>query len=1032
MRIKYSLALKQLLLEAESISKSANQEYISVRHFVLALIKKGWVQSYFSIYLEVDINTLVTALKKIEDDNEARILSRINIGISKKKHLIISHLLRISQDDAADSLEGNGGFEPPMLSISDVFFALTKQKEYKSFFCNAFEKSGVTMRYFDRNLILSEEIEEDLLNKLELFFCANTEGLPLIVHFNNEKPQRLLKERYLEDFLSNEERWHRIFANFIDVAWRYAKKSNTGTLHLGHLILSIITRQESVRNFLKAKNGKESIEGLENKLTALIPPPEQADVENQKMRMSDSVRGTLELVKSYAVLLAQQNTDVGHSEQSGKNTPEKQLRNEIPLLAAVLLNEAHPAVKLLENYGLNLDNTFQMYHSSESGIDDHPFLATFRLKMMDSLVEVEKNLEKIASMSSEAEKPTPSRKGKKSLSPSKEQKPALSYLEKYAINITKKAIKGELDPLVGREREIERICQILVRRKKNNPILIGEAGVGKSALVEGVAMRIADKTVPQVLLHKEIYTLDLNAMVAGTQYRGEFEKRVKSVMEDIKKNKNILLFIDEIHTVVGTGNASGSLDFANILKPDLAKGDFQCIGATTVKEYQQHLEKDSALVRRFQKVVVDTPTKAQTTDILMRLKEKYEAHHHVIYTDKAVEACVNLSERYIFDRYFPDKAIDLMDEAGSKVHLLQSNAKDVFYDPPLGKDEMDRGEVDESVVCEVLSEMMGIPVSKINKDERADLKGLSAKIKQKIIGQDHAVDKICQAMIRNRSGLRNPNKPIGTFFFVGPTGVGKTQLAKEIAVAFFGGEDALVRIDMNEYVDPYAISRLIGSAPGYVGYEEAGQLTEKIRRRPYAVVLLDEIEKAHKGVFNIFLQLLDEGHINDAHGIKIDFKNTVVIMTSNVGSNNLEHSGNRIGFDTAQAQQDTDAHYQSLIKKAMKQHFNPEFLNRLDEVVSFNTFDKEQVSEILEIAFNEIVERVAKLGYQLRMTAAAKAYLVSKGFDKKYGARPLKRVLQTHVEDVLAKAILYEEIMEGDEVHLDLEEDKIGIKALVH
>lgn len=1028
MRINYSSALKQLLLEAESISKSANQEYISVRHFVLALIKRGWVQSYFSIYLEVDINTLVKALKKIEDDNEANILSRINIGISNKRNLIISHLLRISQDDAVDSLEGNGDFESAMLSISDVFFALTKQTEYISLFLNAFEKSGVTRRYFDRNLILSDWIEEDFLNKLELFFCANTKGLPFIAHFN-EKTPRLLKERYLEDFLSKKEGWHRVFADFINTAWRYAKESNTGTLNLGHLLLSIITRQESVRNFLEERNGRESIGELKNKLMALIPKPEQADVENQKTKMSDSVRSTLELVESYTVLLAQPNTSVGHSEQSGKNTPEKQLRNEIPLLAAALLNEAHPAVKLLGNYGLNLDNTFQMYDSPESGIDN-PLIAMFRLEMMDSLIEVEKKLEKI--VSSEAEKPTSSRKGKKSPFPSKEQKSALSYLEKYATNITKKAIKGELDPLVGREREIERICQILVRRKKNNPILIGEAGVGKSALVEGVAMRIADKTVPQVLLHKDIYTLDLNAMVAGTQYRGEFEKRVKSVMEDIKKNKNILLFIDEIHTVVGTGSASGSLDFANILKPDLAKGDFQCIGATTVKEYQQHLEKDSALVRRFQKVVVDTPTKAQTTDILMRIKEKYEAHHHVIYTDKAVEACVNLSERYIFDRYFPDKAIDLMDEAGSKVHLLQSNTKDVFYDPPLGKDEMDRGEVNESVVCEVLSEMMGIPVSKINKDERADLKGLSAKVKQKIIGQDHAVDKICQAMIRNRSGLRNPDKPIGTFFFVGPTGVGKTQLAKEIAVAFFGGEDALIRIDMNEYVDQYAISRLIGSPPGYVGYEEAGQLTEKIRRRPYAVVLLDEIEKAHKGVFNIFLQLLDEGHINDAHGIKIDFKNTIVIMTSNVGSNDLEHLGNRIGFDTAQAQQDTDAHYQSLIKKAMKQHFSPEFLNRLDEVVSFNTFDKEQISEILEIAFNEIVERVAKLGYQLRMTATAKAYLVSKGFDKKYGARPLKRALQTHVEDVLARAILYEEIMEGDEVHLDLEKDKIGIKTLVH
>ncbi len=647
-------------------------------------------------------------------------------------------------------------------------------------------------------------------------------------------------------------------------------------------------------------------------------------------------------------------------------------------------------------------------------------------------------------------------------------------LDNFGVDLTKAAEENRLDPIVGRDVEIERLSQILSRRKKNNPVLIGDPGVGKSAIVEGLAIRIVKRQVSRVLFNKRIVTLDLASLVAGTKYRGQFEERIKAVLNELSKNPNIILFIDEIHTIVGAGGATGSLDAANILKPALSRGEIQCIGATTLDEYRQHIEKDGALERRFQKVMVEPTTPEETLQILHKIKTKYEDHHNVIYTDKALEACVKLSMRYITDRQLPDKAIDAMDEAGARVHIshihvpekiikLEAEIEETreqkikavheqnfekaakFRDLERKKlqelelakvnweKEMvqNREIVDEDEIAAVIAMMTGVPVRRIAQAESQRLLNMSADLKGKVIGQDEAIEKIVKAIQRNRAGLKDPNKPIGTFIFLGPTGVGKTQLAKVLAEYLFDSADALVRIDMSEYMEKFSVSRLVGAPPGYVGYEEGGQLTEKIRRKPYSVVLLDEIEKAHPDVFHILLQVLDEGRLTDSFGRRIDFRNTLIIMTSNIGSRQLKEFGAGVGFMTSAKQKSLNEHAKSVIEKALKRTFAPEFLNRIDDVIVFNSLNKEDIFKIIEIEISGLAKRVNDKGYKLELTLAAKNFIAEKGFDPDFGARPLKRAIQKYLEDEMAEAILKAEISSGDTIVVDydqtIEQDKVVI-----
>ena len=643
-------------------------------------------------------------------------------------------------------------------------------------------------------------------------------------------------------------------------------------------------------------------------------------------------------------------------------------------------------------------------------------------------------------------------------------------LDSFGTDMTKAASEGKLDPIVGREKEIERLAQILSRRKKNNPILIGEPGVGKSAIVEGLALRIIEKKVSRILFDKRVIALDMTAVVAGTKYRGQFEERIRAILNELKKNPNIIMFIDEIHNIVGAGSAAGSMDAANMLKPALARGEIQCIGATTLDEYRQNIEKDGALERRFQKVIVEPTTPEETLQILQNIKEKYEEHHNVTYTDEALEACVKLTDRYITDRNFPDKAIDAMDEAGSRVHLknitvpkeieqqeqmidearTHKNEAVRLQDFELAASFRDREKslmseledmkqrweeslkenretVDKEQIADVVSMISGIPVQRMAQAEGIRLKGMKEQLLAKVIAQDKAVDTLVKAIQRSRVGLKDPNKPIGTFLFLGPTGVGKTHLAKELAKQMFGSADALIRIDMSEYMEKFTVSRLVGAPPGYVGYEEGGQLTEKVRRKPYSIVLLDEIEKAHSDVFNLLLQVMDEGRLTDSYGRTVDFKNTVIIMTSNIGTRQLKEFGKGIGF-AAQTRTDDKEYSRSVITKALNKSFAPEFINRLDEIITFDQLDINALEKIIDIELKGLYERMESLGYKLVIDDAAKRFVASKGYDVQFGARPLKRSIQNNLEDGLAELILNEDPQAGDTIHVGLNAEGNEIK----
>lgn len=644
-------------------------------------------------------------------------------------------------------------------------------------------------------------------------------------------------------------------------------------------------------------------------------------------------------------------------------------------------------------------------------------------------------------------------------------------LDNFGRDITRLAENGSLDPIVGREEEIERVSQILSRRKKNNPILIGEPGVGKTAIVEGLALRIVQRKVSRVLFDKRVVSLDLAALVAGTKYRGQFEERMKAIMNELEKNRDVILFIDEIHTIVGAGGASGSLDASNIFKPALARGELQCIGASTLDEYRMYIEKDGALDRRFQKVMVDPPSVDETIQILTNIQSKYEDFHNVIYSPEAISACVKLSDRYMTDRLLPDKAIDVLDEVGARVHLkninvpqevveLEKKIEDVkneknkvvksqkFEEAASLRDtekrlaeELEKAKnqweeeskhkrypIDEDAIAEVVSMMTGIPVKRMVQAETDKLKKMNEDMKAMVIGQDEAISKVVKAIQRNRVGLKDPKKPIGTFIFLGPTGVGKTELARALARYMFDSEDSLIRIDMSEYMEKFTVSRLIGAPPGYVGYEEGGQLTEKVRRKPYSVILLDEIEKAHPDIYNILLQVLDDGQLTDGLGRKIDFKNSLIIMTSNIGARQLKDFGEGVGFATASRVQNAEENNKAVIEKALKRTFSPEFLNRIDDVVVFNSLERSHIFQIIDILMKGVMKRLAILGFSLELTEEAKTFIADKGYDQQFGARPLHRAIQKYLEDPLAEEILNMSIKEGDVLIADLDKENSKIK----
>ena len=645
-------------------------------------------------------------------------------------------------------------------------------------------------------------------------------------------------------------------------------------------------------------------------------------------------------------------------------------------------------------------------------------------------------------------------------------------LDSFSTDMTQAAMDGKLDPVVGREKEIERLAQILTRRKKNNPILIGEPGVGKSAIVEGLSQRIVKRKVSRMLFGKRILALDMAAVVAGTKYRGQFEERLRSIIQELKKNPDIILFIDEVHTIIGAGSAPGSMDAANMLKPALSRGEVQCIGATTVDEYRKSIEKDGALERRFQKILVEPTTADETLQILENIKDRYEDHHNVTYTDEALKACVTLAQRYITDRSFPDKAIDVMDEAGSRTHLSNLSVPKEIEDKEhqidftregkndavarqdfelaarfrdqekvlegeleqMRKDwekslKSHRETVDEESIATVVSMMSGVPVQKIAREEGERLKGLAPALKSKVIAQDSAIDLLARAIRRSRVGLKNPNKPIGSFLFLGPTGVGKTLLAKELAEQMFGTSDALIRVDMSEFMEKFAVSRLVGAPPGYVGYEDGGQLTEKVRRKPYSIILLDEIEKAHQDVFNILLQVMDEGRLTDSESRTVDFRNTIIIMTSNLGSRQIQEYGRGIGFGTTDA--GTDMVRQDIIRKALNKSFAPEFINRIDEIITFNQLNREAVGNIVGIELSQLMKRMEGMGYTLSVTDSAKEFLADKGYSREYGARPLKRAIQTYVEDKLAEVMIDGECPAGSRLTVDANPDKTDLTVTV-
>jgi len=720
------------------------------------------------------------------------------------------------------------------------------------------------------------------------------------------------------------------------------------------------------------------------------------------------------------------------------------------LLLSILRDEDNIASQVLSQYGINYDFFKQTLMDGGSSIKpkNNPMNA-FEDENNDS--SEDKKIEELK------------KKNPKSTTP---------VLDNFGRDLTKLGEDGKLDPIVGREKEIERVSQILSRRKKNNPILIGEPGVGKTAIAEGLALRIIQRKVSRVLFNKRVVTLDLASLVAGTKYRGQFEERMKAIMTELEKANDVILFIDEIHTIVGAGGASGSLDASNMFKPALARGEVQCIGATTLDEYRQYIEKDGALERRFQMVMIEPASPEESIEILQNIKEKYEDHHHVTYTAEAIIACVKLSNRYITDRNLPDKAIDVLDEVGARVHITNINVPEEIVDLEAQieaiklekisvvksqnyeeaarlrdkeknlikmldaaklKWEEETGNnrfvVNEGNVAEVVAMMTGIPVKRIGQSEGKKLLTMEADIKKRVIGQDKAIGKLSKAIQRTRAGLKDPNKPIGSFIFLGPTGVGKTELAKALSEYMFDNNDALIRIDMSEFMEKFAVSRLVGAPPGYVGYEEGGLLTEKVRRKPYAVVLFDEVEKAHPDVFNIMLQILDEGHITDSLGRKVDFRNTVIIMTSNIGSRQLKDFGTGIGFATSNKINNQEAESKQVIETALKKFFSPEFLNRIDDVIVFNSLEKPDIIKILDIQIATMLKRIVDLGYNVQLSDEAKSFIADKGFDIKFGARPLQRAMQKYLEDPLAEEILKGEIVEGSMVYVDYDKENDKLKV---
>jgi len=824
--------------------------------------------------------------------------------------------------------------------------------------------------------------------------------------------------------------------------------SKEEALRLGH---DFIGTEHLMLGLLRDGNGKaiDILNSLDVDLSHLRRKVEILSPANPNMMITSNEKKNLHLTRQAERALKTTFLEAKLFQSKSINTAH--------LLLCVLRNENDPTTKLLNKMKVDYDSVKEQFKYMITNDDE--FIDSPKAESFPS-DDTSKDENKDSSFGQ-----TTSQKGS--------NKSKTPVLDNFGRDLTAMAEQGKLDPVVGREKEIQRVSQILSRRKKNNPLLIGEPGVGKSAIAEGLAIRIIKRKVSRILFNKRVVTLDLASIVAGTKYRGQFEERIKAVMNELEKNDDIILFIDEIHTIVGAGGATGSLDASNMFKPALARGELQCVGATTLDEYRQHIEKDGALERRFQKVIVEPTSVSETIEILNNIKNKYEEHHNVEYTQEAIEACVKLTNRYMTDRFLPDKAIDALDEAGSRVHITNIDVPDQIVEleaqleevkatktsvvkkqkyeeaAKLRDDEkrleksladaqekweaeskLNRIVVSESDVSEVVSMMTSIPVNRIAQKESHKLSKLPELINGKVIGQDEAVSKVVKAIQRNRAGLKDPNKPIGSFIFLGQTGVGKTQLAKVLAKELFDSEEALVRIDMSEYMEKFAISRLVGAPPGYVGYEEGGQLTEKIRRKPYAVVLLDEIEKAHPDVFNMLLQVLDDGFLTDSLGRKIDFSNTIIIMTSNIGARKLKDFGSGVGFGTSAQKSQESSNARSVIENALKKAFAPEFLNRIDDVVVFNNLEKEDIDKIIDIELSKLLERISELGYTLKLSKKAKSFIAEKGFDKQYGARPLKRAIQKYVEDALAEEIIKSNVHEGDVINLDIGKDdtKLEIK----
>jgi ATP-dependent Clp protease ATP-binding subunit ClpC len=811
-----------------------------------------------------------------------------------------------------------------------------------------------------------------------------------------------------------------------------------------HLLLGIL-RDGECKAAEILKSFYLDLKGIKNELETQLREKSILENYSQDISFSEEASKILTLSKLEARLMNDEKVDTPH------------------ILLAIMRDNQNNAYKILEKNDVTYEKIIDRLKQEEAPFDGLDFNDDEEEEGIGRRGNTDKNNDGFGSSANRQATQT-------------EQKQAdggTPYLDNYGIDLTKAAEGGKLDPVVGREKEIERIAQILSRRKKNNPILIGEPGVGKSAIAEGLALRIVEKRVSRALFGKRIISLDMTAVVAGTKYRGQFEERIRAILTEVKKHPDVILFIDEIHTIVGAGSAAGSMDAANMLKPALARGEIQCIGATTLDEYRKNIEKDGALERRFQKVLVEPTSPEETLQILRNIKDKYEEHHNVTYTDEALEACVRLTDRYVTDRYFPDKAIDAMDEAGSRIHLTHISVPQeieeqerLIEEAQQHKNEAirlqnfelaasfrdrenqyteqlerlknewkeklkdNRETVDAPQIEEVVSMISGVPVQRMAQAEGVRLKGMKQALLSKVIGQDKAVETLVRSIQRSRVGLKDPNKPIGTFLFLGPTGVGKTHLAKELAKNMFGTTDAIIRIDMSEYMEKFTVSRLVGAPPGYVGYEEGGQLTEKVRRHPYSIVLLDEIEKAHSDVFNMLLQVMDEGRLTDSLGRTVDFKNTIIIMTSNIGTRQLKEFGKGIGF-TAQTGENEKEHANSVIRKALNKSFAPEFINRLDEIVTFDQLDIASLKKIIDIELAGLYKRIEGCGYHLLLDQEAKRFVAEKGYDVQFGARPLKRSIQNHLEDGLAELIINEEPQTGDTLHVYMNAQGDGVEMKV-